>query len=225
MAIFMGIFDWLSRKNETLKESTLPNITLTIHTEEIETAYNNFSGEIAGSSVRAEVPIKAKTECEKLLRKPNRTYDENEYLHDNYWVNVYYKGERHGYHGINDVWTHSVRSLPEYLLLYDWIYSILGKKKAEINGNITTVKTWEENNSNHANGTYSSISVKVSFKPKGFILTFLIKDYLRWEDKASYNTKTGQGDFPFYYSNVQGKIIEWGKSVFEENKLPSRSSK
>jgi len=218
----MGVFDWLFRKNETNKESTLPGITLTVREEKPEIAYNNFSGKISGFPVRAEVPVKAKVECEKLLRKTNRTYDENEYLHDNYWVNVYYKEERHGYHGINDVWTHSARSLPEYLLLYDWIYTTLGKKKAEINGNITTVKTWEEKGSIHALGTYSSISVKVAFKPKGFVLTFQIKDDLRWEDKASYNTKTDQRDFPFYYSNAQEKIIEWGKSVFEENKLIAR---
>lgn len=213
----MGIFDWLFQKNEPLKELTLPSKTLTVREESVEIAYDNFSGEIAGFPVRAEVPIKAKAECEKLLRKPSRTYDENEYLHDNYWVNVYYKGERHGYHGMNDVWTYSARSLPEYLLLYNWIYSILGKKKAEINGNITTVKTWEEKGSIHALGTAnSSISVRVSFKPKGFVLAFLIKDNLRWEDKASYNTKSGQGDFPFYYSNAHEKIIEWGKSIFEE---------
>src|SRR3990172_8380776 len=89
-------------------------------------------------------------------------------------------------------------------------------------GRIPTVKTWEEKGSIHALGTYSSISVKVAFKPKGFVLTFQIKDDLRWEDKASYNTKTDQRDFPFYYSNAQEKIIEWGKSVFEENKLIAR---
>lgn len=217
----MGLFDRLLRKNENHEKTSVSAITLTVSIEKGEpppVMYDNFSSEIAGEPVRAEVPTETRAECERLLQKQKRTDSENDYFHYNYWVNVYYKGERHGYHGISDIWTYSARSLSELPLLHDWIYSILGKKKAEIKGDITTVKTWEEKGNIHVLGIYASVNVKVSFKPRGFVLSFLIKDDLRWEDKASYNTKTGQGDFPYYYSNARGKIIEWGKSVFEENR-------
>jgi hypothetical protein len=220
----MGIFEWLFGKNEK-RESTVPSITFAVRLETVEpppVAYEDFTGELAGVPVRAAIPTKAKAECERLLRKPNRTDSENEYLHYNYWVNVYYKNERHSYHGINDIWTYSARDLPELPLLHDWIYSILGKKKPQINEDIATVKTWEEKEMIHALGSYTSIRVQVSFKPRGYVLAFLLKDDLRWEEKASYNTKTGQGDFPFYYSNAQGKIIEWGRAVFKEKKQQAK---
>jgi hypothetical protein len=220
--IFMGLFDWILRKKENHDKTSVPAVKLTVSVEKCEPSpvmYNNFSSEIAGEPVKAEVPTEARAECERLLRKPKRSDSENEYLHYNYWVNVYYKGERHGYHGISDIWTYSARSLPELPLLHEWIYSILGKKRAEIKGDINTVKTWEEKGTIYVLGTYASLYVKVSFKPRGFVLSFLIKDDLRWEDKASYNTKTGQSDFPFYYSKAQGRIIEWGKSVFEEKRI------
>jgi hypothetical protein len=217
----MGIFEWLFGKNEKGRESTVPSVTFTVRLEKVEPApiaYEEFTDEIAGAPVRAEVPIEAKTECERLLRKSNRSDADNRYLHDNYWVNVYYKNERHSYHGINDIWTYSARELPELPLLHEWTYSILGKNKPQINEEISTVETWEEKGIIHALGSHASIQVQVSFKPRGYVLAFLLKDELRWEDKASYNTKTGQADFPFYYSNAQGRIIKWGKAIFEEKK-------
>lgn len=209
----MGILDWLFGK-------TAPNVTIKVQIREEEPSpanYQTFSGKISGTPIKAEVPVEAKAECERLLRKSNRSYDENEYLYKNYWVNVYYKGERHGYHGVNDIWTYSARALPELPLIHEWIYSILEKKKPEIKGNIVAVKKWEDKGSIYVLGKYSSMDIQVAFKPKGYVLRFVIKDELRWEEKASYNIKTGQGDFHFYYSNVQGKIIEWAKAVFEEN--------
>jgi hypothetical protein len=230
----MGIFDWLFKKNEGSKESTrqksvvqesVQNVTLTVRMERVDpppVASDNFTGDIAGEPVKAEVPIEAKAECERLLKKKNRTDSENEFLHNNYWVNVYYKGERHGYHGINDVWTYSARDLSEFPLLYDWIYTILGKKKPKIDGDIATARSWEEKGTLHVSGNFASIRVQVSFKPRGFVLSFLLNDESRWEDKASFNTKTGQNDFPFYYSDAQAKIVEWGKLVYEENKVRSK---
>jgi len=109
-------------------------------------------------------------------------------------------------------------------LLHDWIYSILGKKKPQIDEDIATVKTWEEKGTIHALGSYASIRAQVSFKPRGYVLAFLLKDDLRWEEKASFNTKNGQADFPFYYSNAQGKIIEWGRAVFEVKKQHAKGA-
>ena len=208
-------------RGETPEQSISPSNNLAIGTERDKTreGYSSFSGEIAGVLVRAEVPVESKAKCDKLLCKAKRTAADNEYLHDNYWVNVYYKGQRHGYHGISDIWTYSARSLRELPLLHDWVYSILGKKRAEIKGAITTVKTWEEKGTIYVLGTYASLNVKVSFKPRGSVLSFMIKDDLRWEDKASHNIKTGQSDVPFCYSKAQEKIIEWGKSVFKEKRI------
>lgn len=211
----MGIFERLFGK-------TAPSVAIKVQMREEEPNpddYHIFSGKIAGFPIKAEVPFEAKAECERLFRKSNRSYEENEYLYFNYWVNVYYKGERHGYHGVNDVWTYPIRSLPEFPLIHEWIYSILGKKKPEIKGNINTVKKWENKGSIYVLGKYSSMNIQVSFKPRGYVLKFLIKDELRWEDKASYNTKTGQANFHFYYSNAQGKIIDWAKAIFIENTL------
>lgn len=220
----MAIFSWLFRKSrpdQQSEESRVPSVSFTLGVEKADAptvTHESFTCQIAGAPATAEVPIDAKAECEQLLRKSNRSPAENTYLHDNYWVNVYYKGQRHSYHGINDFWTYSARELPELPLLHDWIYSILGKKKPQINEDIHTVKTWENQGTIHAIGSYASMQVQVSFKPRGYVLTFLVRDDLRWQEKVSYNTKTGQADFPFYYSNAQAKIIEWGTAVFEEKR-------
>jgi len=160
----MGILDWLFPKNNQDEESKAPSIALTFRVEKVAPpiSYNTFSSEIAGAPVRAEVPSEAKTRCDELLRKSSRTADEDEYLHDNYWVNVYYKGVRHGYHGINDLWTYSARDLPELPLIHEWIYSILGKKKAEITGDLTAVTTREEKGTIYVYGTFGSINVHLS---------------------------------------------------------------
>jgi hypothetical protein len=229
----MGIFDWLFKKNEkpkpkesakqitSIQEST-PLVTFTVKMERVDpspTAFDYFTSDIAGSPVRAEVPIEGKAKCERLLNKKTRTVLENDFLHHNYWVNVYYKDERHGYHGINDNWTSSAHNIPELPLLHDWVYSILGKKRPKIDGDIVTIKSWEEKGAIHALGSFASIRVQVSFKPRGSLLNFLLNDESRWEDKASFNTKTGQGYFPFYYSDSQSKIIEWGHRVHEEKRI------
>lgn len=218
----MGVLDRLFGKKEDRDKPIASGPTLTLSIEKVEppsVVYDNFSSEIAGEPIRAEVPREAKAECERLIRKSNRTHGENEYLHYNYWVNVYYKGERHGYKGIGDIWTYSARSLPELPLLHEWIYLILGTRKAEIGGEIKTVETWEESGNICTLGKHSSVKIKLFFKPKGFVLSFLIEDALRWRDKASYNTRTGEANFPFYYTNAQGKVIEWAKAVFEEKRV------
>ena len=46
--------------------------------------------------------------------------------------------------------------------------------------------------------------------------TIGIKDDLRWDDKAFYNSKTGQTYFPYHYSSAQSKIIEWAIEVFQQ---------
>jgi len=218
----MGLFDWIFGRNvRNRKESADSPVNLTFRVETVKTqeVRDSFSGMIAGVPIRAEVPTEAKAKCDKLLRKQNRTSYDNEYLNDNYWVNVYYKGQRHGYHGVSDIWTYSARDLPELPSLHDWVYSILGKKKAEVSGTITTIRTWEEKGAIHVLGAYNSLSVEVSFRPRGLVLSFVLKDDLRWEDKASYNTKTGHSEFPFYYSATQPNIIEWAAGVFEQKRL------
>ena len=219
----MGIFDRLFNKNKQHEESNAPNVTFTIRIEESPPpAYDTFSSEIEGVPIRAEVPIEAKIKCDELLLKPNTTSDEDEYLHDNYWVNVYYKGVRHSYHGVNDLWTYSARDLPELPLIHEWIYSILGKKKAAIDGDFTTETPRDEKGTIYVYGTCNSLNVHLSFKPRGHVLSFVISDESRCNDKASYNTKTGQSDFPFYYSTAQEKIIAWARAVFEEKRSPGK---
>jgi putative phage-type endonuclease len=178
-----------------------------------------FLGTIEGLSVRAEVPIESKHRCDQLLRKPELSREEAEYLHDNYWVTVYYKGDRHGYHGVSDIWTYSARDLPELTSLHDWMYLILGKKKADITMAILTSNVWEEGGTIRALGGCNSFAVELSFRPKGHVLSFVLKDSLRWKDKCTYNTKTGRSDFPYYYSSVQSKIVDWAVHVFQENKV------
>jgi hypothetical protein len=224
----MGFFDWLSRKKEDSDKPIPPGPTFTLTIEKeikrIPVAYDNFSGQIAGEPIRAEVPREEKAKCERLYEKSKRTQDDIDYLHGNYWVNVYYKGERHAYKGIDDIWTYSARSLPELPLIHEWIYAILGIRKAEIKGEIETAETWEESGSICTLGKYSSIKIQLIFKPRGFVLSFLIEDALRWKDRASYNTRTGETKFPFYYTNVQSKIIEWAKALFEEKRTKSKES-
>lgn len=227
----MGIFDWLFKKSEEPKVSSrqtstirepIPIATFTVRMERVDpppTAFEQYNCTIAGEQARAEVPIEAKAECERLLKKKNRTASECDYLHSNYWVNVYYKGERYGYHGINDNWTTTAHNLPELPLLHDWVYSILGKKRPSIDSDLVTIKSWEEKGAIYALSSFASIQVQMSFKPRGFVLNFLLNDESRWEDKASFNTKTGQGEFPFYYSEAQSKITEWACRMYEEKRV------
>ena len=193
------------------------SLTTTVTEIEEKVECETFTTEILGAPVKAEVPIEIKAECERLFCKEYRTNDENSYF-DKYWVNVYYKNERHGYHGMNDIWTYSARELPELPLLHDWIYAILGKKKPDAPNGINTIKVWEENGTIYALGRFSLIEVELSFKKRGYVLNFSLKEMFRWKDIATYNTRNNESSFPYYYSVAEQKIIEWGRSVFDERK-------
>ena len=215
----MGLIDWLFQKKEN-KKSSHTDVTFTVRTEKVEqqsAITKIFSSEIEGNPIIAEVPTKTKSECEKLLQKEKLTEDESEFLHNNYWVNIQYKGEKHGYHGCKDIWTHTARSLPELSLIHAWIYSILGKTQAFSDGDILTDKLWEDVGNYYALGKISTINVQLSYKPNGYVLSFLIADDCRLTEKASYNTRTNAYNFPFYYRSLQGRITDWAVKIFEEN--------
>jgi len=72
-----------------------------------DSTYERFTTEIAGECVLARVPVAAKKKGERLMRKSDHDEDESDYLHENYWVEVYYRGQRHGYKGTDDIWTYS----------------------------------------------------------------------------------------------------------------------
>lgn len=216
----MGLIDWLFRKKED-KNSGHTEVCFTVRTEKVEhpsAIIKIFSSEIEGNPVIAEVPTETKSECEKLLQKETLTEEESEFLYNNYWVNIQYKGEIHGYHGCKDIWTHSARSLPELSLIHAWIYSILGKIQAFSNDNILTDKMWEDAGNCYALGKISTINVQLSFKPNGYVLSFLLADDCRLTEKAAYNTRTNTNNFPFYYRPIEGKITEWAVRIFEESR-------
>lgn len=91
----MGLFDWLFKKNGDSTKATNPKptdkgldpiVTFTVRMEQVDpppVAVETFTGEIAGVPVRAEVPIEAKAECERLLKKKSRSESENEFLYYN----------------------------------------------------------------------------------------------------------------------------------------------
>ena len=133
-----------------------------------------FYGSVAGIPISAHVPFELKKKCDKLLRKQNRTSNDNEKLHDGYWVDIYYKGHHHGYHGVSDDWTYSARELSDLNNLNDFVYQLLGKKKTEINGDITTTKITEENRIFHIFGAYNTFNIELSFKPKSYVLNFVL---------------------------------------------------
>jgi len=78
-----------------------------------DSTYERFTTEIAGARVLARVPVAAKKTCERLMRKSDHNEDEGEYLHENYWVKVHYRGQLYGYKGTDDIWTYSARDLPD----------------------------------------------------------------------------------------------------------------
>ena len=45
------------------------------------------------------------------MRKSDHDEDQGDYLHENYWVEVHYRGQRHGYKGTDEIWTYSARDL------------------------------------------------------------------------------------------------------------------
>src|SRR5437870_125885 len=57
-----------------------------------DSTYERFTTEIAGARVLARVPVAAKKMCERLMRKSDHNEDEADYLHENYWVEVHYRG-------------------------------------------------------------------------------------------------------------------------------------
>jgi len=179
------------------------------------------TSEIAKLPIKAKIPLTEKKECDKLLNKKHLSQDDISYLHSGYWINVFYKNQRHGYHGINDVWTYEIRDFPEYIQIYQWIYSILGKEQFVIDGDIKTIKSWQENGIVYYLGNYLSLDIIVFFKRRGYVLNFKLVDkndnYKKYE-KGSYNTKTGISSFHFYYQKAENKIIDWAKKVYLENK-------
>lgn len=162
------MLDWLFKTKEK-PAPVIPNVTLSIRTEMVDPEpieVESFIGEVAGEKVKAEIPLKEKAECERLLRKKDRTDYENEFLYNNYWINVYFKGVRHGYHGLNDYWTYSARELPEITLLHEWIYMILGKNKLALPDNISTVTSWDDSGTIYIKGQSGSFSEIVK-RPNG----------------------------------------------------------
>jgi hypothetical protein len=177
-----------------------------------DSTYESFTTEIAGARVLAHVPVAAKKTCERLMRKSDHDEDERDYLHENYWVEVYYRGQRHGYKGTDDTWTYSARDLPEFLLLYEWMYLILGKRKLRVDRPLQTTEIREE--AVWAEARRGPFVVQVSFRPRGHKLSFVLRDEGRWKEHGSYNVKTRRADFPFYYSEAQAQIVEWGIAVY-----------
>lgn len=188
--------------------------------EEIE-EFQIFSYEIAKLPIKAEIPLTKKKECDKILTKKHLSQDDIDYLHSGYWINVYYKNQRHGYHGINDVWTYEIRDYSEYIQIYKWIYLILGREQFVIDGNIETVKSWQKNGTIYYLGSYLSLDIIVNFKPRGYVLKFKIinkNDNYRKYEKGYYNTKTKVSSLHFYYQKTEGKIIDWANKVYLEHK-------
>ena len=180
-----------------------------------DSTYERFTTEIAGARVLARVPVAAKKMCERLMRKSDHNEDEADYLHENYWVEVHYRGQLHGYKGTDDLWTYSARNLPEFLLLYEWMYLILGKRKLRIDRPLQTTELRED--AVWAEARRGPFVVQVSFRPRGYTLSFVLCDEGRYEEHGSYNVKTRRADFPFYYSEAQARIVEWGIAVFDTN--------
>jgi len=183
-----------------------------------DSTYESFTTEIAGARALAHVPVAAKKTCERLMLKSDHDEDERDYLHENYWVEVHYRGERHGYKGTDDIWTYSARDLPESLLLHEWMYLILGKRKLSIERPLQTTEIRED--AVWAEARRGSFVVQVSFRPRGHNLSFVLCDEGRWKEHGSYNVKTRRADFPFYYSEAQAQIVEWGIAVFNGVRAP-----
>src|SRR5438093_10648993 len=97
-----------------------------------DSTYERFTTEIAGARVLARVPVDAKEMCERLMRKSDHNGDEADYLPRTTGWRFTIGGQLHGYKGTDDLWTYSARNLPEFLLLYEWMYLILGKRKLRI---------------------------------------------------------------------------------------------
>ena len=130
-----------------------------------DSTYERFTTEIAGARVLARVPVAAKKMCERLMRKSDHNEDEADYLHENYWVEVHYRGQLHGYKGTDDIWTYSARNLPEFLLLYEWMSLILGKRKLRIDRPLQTTELRED--AVWAEARRGPFVVQVSFRPRG----------------------------------------------------------
>jgi hypothetical protein len=224
----MGFFKQIFRSNKQ-NEPLVPFITISKKIESKIDKHNSgpiqiavYKGKINNAPIIAEVPILAKQECETLMKKSKLSEDESAFLHDNYWVNVCYKGEKHAYKGTDDIWTYSARDLAELPFLHDWIYSILEVSKPIILSNITTIRVWEDNKTIFADGFHQTLKVQLSFKPKGFILNFLLEEEFRFKEKAFYDTRINKYSFPHYFTDVQFKIVEWGMRIYNESRVKTK---
>jgi len=101
------------------------------------------------------------------------------------------------------------------LLLYEWVYLILGKRQLLIDRPLETTEI--RGDAVWAEARRGPFVVQVSFRPRGYTLSFVLRDEGRYEEHGSYNVKTRRADFPFYYSEAQARIVEWGTAVFDSN--------
>ncbi len=97
----MGLFNniWGSNSENSSTETSV--IIKEINSQRFEI----YTSEIADGIVRAEVPVDIKKRCDLLKRKSNLSENEKEFLHENYRVNVYFKGLRHAYKRTDDLST------------------------------------------------------------------------------------------------------------------------
>jgi hypothetical protein len=181
--------------------------------------YRVIVGQFGSEKIVAEIPYKIKEVCDKMMRNPHGSFYDADFMHEHYWVIVWYKRVRHAYKGTDDIWTYSARELPELNIMHDWIYSILGKKKPSFKQDeIKTDEVWVDSGTVWGRGSVADITIEFHSSLRGYVRKFSLKTIGRWEDKASFNPKTGDDTFPYFFSDCKDSICKWADTIIEQNK-------
>lgn len=214
-----SLFDVSNSELEVITVSERFNQKTDKYTEEVND-YRVVQGLLGSEKVVAEVPYKIKEVCDKMMRNREGSFYDAEFMHDNYWVIVWYKGIRHAYKGTDDIWTYSARELPELNTIHNWIYKLLGVKKPRFKSSeIETMETWiDDSNRLWGIGKTETLQIEFNSSLRGRVRKYSLQSKDRFNDTASYNSKTKVYHFPFYYSDCEKAIADWSDEIFKQHK-------
>jgi len=183
--------------------------------------YRIVQGQLDGHELVAEIPYKIKEKCDKMIRNTEGSFYDAEFMHDNYWVIVWFKGVRHAYKGTDDIWTYSARELPELPVIHNWIYSILNVSKPSFRSDeIVLVEKWvDEVNHLWCRGVVKDLHIEFTCSLRGNVTKYVLKDKARFRDKAIYSAKRKEFNFPFFYSECQNAIMNWSDELVANAKI------
>jgi hypothetical protein len=68
-------------------------------------------------------------------------------------------------------------------------------------------------------GKIETLQIEFNSSLRGRVRKYSLQSKDRFNDVASYNSKTKVYHFPFYYSDCEKSIADWSDKIFDDSKL------